>query len=162
MALLCLLLLSHNKYNRWFMVTSPPGRLATKIHLATTKSPPVDSPPRVIPYCFGDSSHSNCVALCLSTKYSTLSFRGYLCRVKCVNGGSQTWFNTIQVKLSRPNGIACLRKRKIVLPKSIWMLQSLRGNEAVIVRIEFRNVLKTAKRANWSIEIIIRPRKISY
>ena len=34
--------------------------------------------------------HSNSVAWCLSTKYSTLSFRGYLCRVKCVNGGSQT------------------------------------------------------------------------
>ena len=55
---LCLLLLGNNKYNRWFMVTSPPGRLATKSHLATTKSPPLDSPPRVISYCFGDSSHS--------------------------------------------------------------------------------------------------------
>ena len=34
----------------WFTVTSPPGRLATKGDLATTKSPPVDSPPRVISY----------------------------------------------------------------------------------------------------------------
>ena len=46
-----------------FMATSPPGRLATsklatKGDLATTKSPPVDSPPRVISYFFGDSIYS--------------------------------------------------------------------------------------------------------
>ena len=45
----------HQTKQKWFTVTSPPGRLATsklatKGDLATTKSPPVDSPPRVISY----------------------------------------------------------------------------------------------------------------
>ena len=90
------------------MVTSPLGRLVTskhttKGHLATTKSPPVDSPLRVISYCFVFFSH-----------------------VQTTN---------LKLKLSRPNGIACLRKQKLPRRRAMYKCRSL-GSGTVHLRTQ--------------------------
>jgi len=90
------------------MVTSPLGRLVTskhttKGHLTTTKSPPVDSPLRVISYCFVFFSH-----------------------VQTTN---------LKLKLSRPNGIACLRKQKLPRRRAMYKCRSL-GSGTVHLRTQ--------------------------